>query len=47
MSHIKGAELGHILLLNTNKKSYVGSAAALSTLTLGDLEMSKPRSVAY
>ena len=30
----KGAELGHILILNTNRKSYLGSPSALIYLPL-------------
>ena len=30
----KGAELGHVLLLNTNSKSHMGSPKAPSNLTL-------------
>ena len=36
----KGAELGHMLLLNTNRKSYVGSPIPPSHLILSDLECS-------
>ncbi len=39
----KAAELGHMLLLNTNRKSYVGSPIPLSHLTLSDLERAKLR----
>ncbi len=39
----KAVELGHILLLNTNRKSYIGSPKPSSHLTLSDLERSKLR----
>ncbi len=32
----KGAELDHVLLLNTSRKSHMGSPAAPSHLTLSD-----------
>ncbi len=32
----KGAELGHLLLLNTNMKSHMGCPTAPSDLTLSD-----------
>ncbi len=35
-----GAELGHILLLNINRKACMGSSKTLSHLTLSDLERS-------
>ncbi len=41
----KGAELGPVLLLDTNRKSYMQSPTAQSHLTLGDLVRSKSRSV--
>ncbi len=43
----KGAELGHMLLLNINRKAYVGSPMTLSHLTLSDLERSKSRSLKF
>ncbi len=43
----KKAELGQILLLNINRKSYLESSVALSHLTLSDLEKSKLRSVRF
>ena len=39
----KAAELGHMLLLNTSRKSYMGSPIPSSHLTLSDLERSKLR----
>ncbi len=36
-----------MLLLNTNRKSYARSSMAPSDLTLGDLEMSKSRSITF
>ena len=39
----KGANLGHMLLLNINRKPYMGSPIALSHLTLSDLERSRSR----
>ena len=39
----KGAELGHMLLLNTNRKSYMGSPIVPSHLTLSDTERLKLR----
>ena len=36
-----------MLLLNTNRKPYMGSPMTLSYLTLSDLERSKSRSVRY
>ncbi len=33
----KGSELGHVLLLDTNRKSHMESPTAPSYLTLGDL----------
>ena len=41
----KGAELGHVLLLDTNRKSHMESPTAPSHLTLGDLVRSKSRSL--
>ncbi len=35
------AELGHVLLLSTNRKSYIVSPVEQSHLTLGDFERSK------
>ncbi len=43
----KGAQLGHMLLLNTNGKPYMGSPIALSYLTFSDLEMSNSRSLRF
>ncbi len=40
----KGAELGPMLLLNINRKPYMGRPMAPSHLTLSDLERSKSRS---
>ncbi len=37
----KGAELGHMLLLNIKRKAYMGSPVTLLHLTLNDLERSK------
>ncbi len=37
----KGTELGHMLILNTNSKSYMGSTISPSRLILSDLERSK------
>ncbi len=42
ISH-KAAELCHMLLLNANRKSYMGSPISVSHLTLSDLERSKLR----
>ncbi len=39
----KSAELGHMLLLNANRKSYTGSPIPPSYLTVSDLESSKLR----
>ncbi len=39
----KGAELGHMLLLNIHRKAYMGSPVTLSYLTLSVLEMSNSR----
>ncbi len=36
----KGAELGHVFLLNINRKTYMGSPMALLHLTLSDIERS-------
>ena len=41
----KGAELGHMLLLNTNRKPYMWSPMTLSHLTLSYLERSISRSL--
>ncbi len=35
----KGSELGHMLLLNINRKAYMGSQMTLSHLTLSDLKL--------
>ncbi len=43
----KGPELGHMLLLNINRKPYMGSPVTLSHLTLGDLERSNSRSLRF
>ncbi len=43
----KGAELGHMLLLNINRKGYMGSPMTLSHLTLSDLEKSNSRSLRF
>ena len=43
----KGAELGHMLLLNVNGIPYMGSRIASTNLTLSDLERSKSFSLAY
>ncbi len=37
----KGSELSHVLLLNINRKPYMGIPKPLSHLTLSDLERSK------
>ncbi len=39
----KAAELGHVLLLNTNRRSYMVSPIPSSQLSLSDLETSKLR----
>ena len=36
-------QLDHMLLLDINKKAYIGSPVTLSRLTLGDLERSNSR----
>ena len=41
----KGAELGHVLLLDTNRKSHMESPTAPSHLTLSDLVRSRSRSL--
>ncbi len=41
----KGAELGHVLLLDTNRKSHMESPTAPSHLTLSDFVMSKSMSL--
>ncbi len=43
----KRAELGHMFLLNINRKPYIGSSMTLSHLTLSDLETSISRSLRY
>ncbi len=43
----KGAELGHILLLNSNRKVYMGSPMTLSYLTLSDPDRSKSSSLRF
>ena len=43
----KGPELVHMLLLNINRKPYMGSPMTLSDLTLSDLERSKSRSLRF
>ena len=40
----KGSELGHVLLENTNRKSYMWSPIALSHFPLNGLERSMGRS---
>ncbi len=40
----KGAELGHMLLLNIDSKAYMGSPTTSSHITLSDLERSNSRS---
>ncbi len=42
-----GAGLGYMLLLNINRKAYMGSPMTLSHLTLSDLERSKSRSLKF
>ena len=37
----KRAELGHMLLLNINRKPYMGGQMTQSRMTLSDLERSK------
>ena len=37
----KGAELGHILLININRNPCMGSLKTLSHLTLSDLEFQR------
>ena len=44
---LKGAELGHMLLLKINRKPYMGSPMTRSHLTLSDLERSMSRSLRY
>ena len=43
----KGAELGYMFLLNTNRKSHMGSPKGPSYLTLSDHERSKPRPLRF
>ncbi len=43
----KGAELGHMLLLNINRKAYKESPMPSSHLTLSDLERSNSRSLTF
>ncbi len=43
----KGADSGHVLLLNTNKKSHVESLTAPSHLTWSDLERLNSRSLIF
>ncbi len=43
----KGAELGHMLLLNINRKAYMGSQMTLSHLILSDLKRSSSRSLRF
>ncbi len=45
-SHL-GSELGHILLLKTDRKSNMGSSVVPSHLTLGKFERSKARSFKF
>ena len=44
ISH-KGAELGHMLLLDTNRKTHMESPTAPSHFNLGELVSSKSRSL--
>ncbi len=43
----KGADSGHVLLLNTNRKWHMGSLTAPSYLTLNDLERLNSRSLRF
>ncbi len=43
----KGAELRHMLLLNIDRKAYMGSQMTLSHLTLSDIERSNSRSLRF
>ena len=43
----KGTELGHVLVLSTNRKSHIGSLPVPSHLTLSDLERLKSRSLRF
>ena len=43
----KGAELGHMLLLNINRKHYMGSPMTLSDLAVNDPERSKSRPLIF
>ncbi len=43
----KGADLGHMLLLNINRKAYMWSPITLSHLTLSDLERPNSRSLRF
>ncbi len=43
----KGSELGHMLLLDINRKAYMWSPMTLSHLTLGDVESSHSRSLRF
>ena len=43
----KGADPGYVLLLNTTRKSPMGSLAAQSHLTLSDIERSNLRSLGF
>ena len=43
----KGAELGPILLLDINRKQYMGSRITPSRLTLNDIERSNSRSQTF
>ncbi len=43
----KRAVLGHVVLLNTNRKSYMGIALLPSHLTLDDLDRPRPRSLRF
>ncbi len=45
MSWKRSIAFGHMLLLNTNRKSYMGSPMASSDMTCGDLDKSKSRSL--
>ncbi len=43
----KGAELGHILLFNINRKAHMWGLITLSHLTLSNFERSKSRSLRF
>ncbi len=44
---IKVAELAHMVLLNTNRKSYIGNSFASSDLTLNVFERSNSRPATF